>query len=160
MKTRKTVLSLFLVLSLTLLLSACAGKPAAPATAAQKLLQSYQSLAKTETSPAAIAEALLADDALPFEGVSISVEPGELMGFTAPVTDFAEGAVFAPVIGSIPFIGYIFRLNDGQNADAFLQSLQSSADLRWNICTQAEETVTGSVGRTVFFVMSPLSFEE
>lgn len=159
MKNYKTILALVLALCLIISLAACAKKEAVPDTPAQKLYRAFQEEAKTETSPERIAEALLLEDWLPFAGVSMPVEPGELMGFTAPVTGFSEGAVFSPMIGAIPFIGYIFRLSEGQDAEAFIESLQKSADLRWNVCTQAEEMVTGSVGRTVFFVMSPLEFE-
>jgi len=37
--------------------------------------------------------------------------------------------------------------------------LKDNANPRWNICTEAEETVVGSVDNKVFFVMCPKSFE-
>ena len=39
-------------------------------------------------------------------------------------------------------------------------SLTDNANLAWNICTQADQMMVESVDNTVFFVMSPLSFEE
>lgn len=159
MKNYKPVLALLLAISLIVPFTACAKTEAEANTPAQRLYRAFQEEAKTETSPERIAEVLLLEDWLPFAGVSMAVEPGNLMGFTEPITGFSEGAVFAPMIGAIPFIGYIFQLREGQDVEAFIDALQNAADLRWNVCTQAEELVTGSVGRTVFFAMSPLEFE-
>ncbi len=92
--------------------------------------------------------------------VAMSVEPGFLTGFdNAEITGFKEGAVFSPMIGTIPFVGYVFTLEDGVNATEFISTLKSSANLRWNICTTAEEMVAGSSGDKVFFVMCNKSFE-
>ena len=38
--------------------------------------------------------------------------------------------------------------------------LKANANLRWNICTTADEMVAGSVGNKVFFVMCPTEFTE
>ena len=63
-------------------------------------------------------------------------------------------------MGTIPFVGYVFELEDGVDADAFMKTLTDNADPRWNICTEAEETTVGNKGDKVFFVMSPKVFEE
>ena len=82
-----------------------------------------------------------------------------LAGFNnAEITGFDEGVMFAPMIGSIPFVGYIFTLPDGADTEAFLQLLTDNADPRWNICTEADETVTGKAENMIFFVMSPAQF--
>ena len=81
--------------------------------------------------------------------------PGYLPGFSADIDDFAEAAMFAPMIGSIAFVGYIFRLDEGADVDAFMQTLRDNADPSWNICVTAEETVIDAVDNTVFFVMTP-----
>ena len=115
---------------------------------------------KSEQAPLALAEELAAADYLPFEGVAMAVEPGWLMGFsTDEITGFAEGAMFAPMIGTIPFVGYVFTLDADADVDAFMQTLKDNADPRWNICTEAEEVVVANVGNTVLFVMAPLSFD-
>ena len=91
----------------------------------------------------------------------MGIEPGMQMGFdNAEITGFSEGALFAPMIGTIPFIGYVFILEDGADVDAFKETLKSNANPRWNICTEAEETVVESVDNKVFFVMCPAAFEE
>ena len=49
---------------------------------------------------------------------------------------------------------------DDADADAFKQTLEDNANLRWNICTEAEEMVIDSEGNKVFFIMAPKNFEE
>jgi len=89
------------------------------------------------------------------------IEEGYLAGFdNAEITGFSEGVMFAPMIGTIPFVGYVFTLESEADIDAFIKKLEESANLRWNICTKAEEMVTGKSGNKVFFVMCNSSIEE
>ncbi len=88
------------------------------------------------------------------------VEEGFLTGFdNYEVKGFSEGVMFAPMIGTIPFVGYVFTVADGVDAASFASELEANCNPRWNICTAAEETVTEVVGNKVFFVMCPMSFE-
>lgn len=114
---------------------------------------SYQSL---EDLAAAMSEA----DYLPFAPAYMQVEPGYLNGFTEEITGFEEGFMFGPSIGSIPFVGYVFTVGSEAEAADLIKKLNASADLNWNICTQADEMKDASVGKTVCFVMSPATFEE
>ena len=101
------------------------------------------------------------DSGLPIDGEVTPVEPGLLMGFgNDEITGFAEGVMFAPVIGTIPLVGYLFRLDAGTDGDAFVQTLKDQANPRWNICTEADETVVRREGDVVFFVMCPQSMDE
>jgi hypothetical protein len=68
--------------------------------------------------------------------------------------------MFAPMIGSIPFVGYVFTLSDDADVESFVTLLSENADPNWNICTEADETVIESAGNKVFFVMCPTSLEE
>ncbi len=106
-----------------------------------------------------LAAALVEGEHIPFAGASMPVEPGFLNGFTEEIDGFKEGVMFGPSIGSIPFIGYVFELEDSVKADDFIANLKEKADLRWNICTQADEMQAGSAGSKVCFVMSPAEFE-
>lgn len=91
---------------------------------------------------------------------AMEIEPGLLAGFdNTEITGFKEGATFAPMMGTIPFVGYVFTLEDGADVSAFISTLTSNANRRWNICTEAEETITGSSGNKVFFVMCNKSLE-
>lgn len=128
---------------------------------AQALLAIFQELMEDgEEEPAeAMAEKLVSQDWIPFSGMAAAVEPGYLAGFTGEIDGFAEGATFGPVISAIPFVGYVFRLADGTDVGAFVQSLIDTADLRWNICTEADEMVCEAIDNTVFFVMSPARFD-
>jgi len=124
----------------------------------QTLLADFQAQLQADPTASAqqIADTLLSNPVIEFAGATMPVEPGLLMGFgNAEITGFQEGVMFAPAIGSIAFVGYIFVLEDGADADAFIQTLSANADPRWNICVEAEETVIDSVGSTVFFLMCP-----
>lgn len=108
-----------------------------------------------------IAEHLLTNKAIGFVGAVMPVEEGLLTGFgETEITGFKEGAMFSPMIGTIPFMGYIFALEDGADVESFKTLLKDNADLRWNICTAAEELIVANEGNTVFFLMSPKSFEQ
>lgn len=108
-----------------------------------------------DVSPEALARSLLDSPAVDFSGDVFAVQPGFLSGFSSELDGFSSGACFCPIIGSIPFVGYVFRLTDEAEAEAFLSQLKEKADPRWNICTEAEETVAERYGNTVFFVMCP-----
>ena len=103
---------------------------------------------------------LMATPALSFGPVAAEVEPGLLTGFgNTEITGFEEAVMFAPMIGSIPFVGYVFRLGEDGDTHAFADLLDENADPRWNICTEAEQTVVAVSGQLVFFVMCPMSLE-
>ena len=133
-------------------------------TVATKLQVAFRDAAKA--NPAATAEEL-AGVCAQHEAVSLispmvaPIAEGWLNGFDADeITGFAEGAVFAPMIGTIAFMGYIFTLAEDADVEAFKTQLTSTANLRWNICTEADEMVCDNVGNKVFFVMAPAAFEE
>lgn len=107
-----------------------------------------------------MADAILANPMIQFSGASMEVAEGLLSGFgNTEITGFNKGVTFAPMVGSIPFVGYVFELEDGADVDAFMQLLRDNADPRWNICVEAEETVVESADNMVFFLMCPAQFE-
>lgn len=130
------------------------------ATLGQTLLSAFKAQANSGKDVLSIAEALITNPAIKFSGGAMGVEEGLLSGFdNAEITGFKSGAMFAPMIGSIAFVGYVFELPEGADTSAFISNLRNNANLRWNICVAAEEMVTGSVGNKVFFVMCPTSLE-
>ena len=110
----------------------------------------------------ALAEKLCANEMVSLIGpMSMPVEPGYQMGFNNyEVTGFEEGVMFAPMIGSIPFVGYVFTLPEDADVNAFVTGLKDNADLRWNICVEADELVAEANGNKVFFVMCPTTIEQ
>jgi len=137
-----------------------AEKPAeAPKTVGNNLLSIFK--ANSSGSALSVAEKLVEKGNFPFPAAAMEVEPGLLSGFdNAEITGFKSGARFGPMMGSIAFIGYVFELEDGASAADFIKNLKENANLRWNICVEAEEMVTGSAGNKVFFVMCPKEFKE
>ncbi len=135
-------------------------KPAAPATLGNKLLAAFNSNASSKSGEE-LANAILSIPEIEFSPVVMSVEEGLLTGFgNTEIKGFKSGTVFAPMIGSIPFVGYIFELENASDASGFISTLRANANLRWNVCTEADEMITGSNGNKVFFVMCPTDFDE
>ena len=130
-----------------------------PETVGATLLNEFK--ANPEGTAQEIAERIIGNEIIPFMGGANPIEPGLLSGFdNAEITGFKEGCMFGPMMGTIPFVGYIFVLEDGVDVDAFMTTLKDNANLRWNICTEAEELTVENEGNTVFFLMSPKEFEE
>ncbi|MBQ4559664.1 MAG: hypothetical protein IJA54_05015 [Tyzzerella sp.] len=131
----------------------------APQTVGAVLLDEFKK--NPQGTAQEIAERIIGNEIVPFMGGANPIEPGLLSGFdNAEITGFKEGCMFGPMMGTIPFLGYIFVLEDGADVDAFEKILEDNANLRWNICTEAEELTVESEGNTVFFLMSPKEFEE
>ena len=137
-------------------------EPAATGTVGETLLATFK--ANCTGTAEEIANAVVHDPIIQFMGMATPINPVDfefLSGLgEAKITDYEEGAMFGPVIGTIPFIGYIFTLAEGADVEAFKTTLKDNADLRWNICTAAEELVVENEGNTVFFLMCPASFEQ
>lgn len=130
-----------------------------PATLGNKLLAEFKAKASSMDTEA-LANALVTSSFIEFTGMAMPVEEGLLAGFdNTEIKGFKSGATFAPMIGSIPFVGYVFELENAADTAAFISTLRANANLRWNICVEAEEMVTGSVGNKVFFVMCPTSMD-
>ena len=130
-------------------------------TLGNKLLDEFKSVAGSGNA-LTVAEKLSAyPDLSVLPMGAMEVEQGLLTGFdNAEIKGFKEGATFMPMMGTIPFVGYVFTLEDGADVSAFISTLTANANKRWNICTEAEETVTGSLGNKVFFVMCNKTLED
>lgn len=109
---------------------------------------------------AEIAEALAANEMLPFNTATLEMSEGWINGFTEEISGFKSATFFGPMIGTIPFVGYIFELDKNADAGAFVNDLNEKANLAWNVCTVADEKLCESEGNFVFFIMAPAAFGE
>ena len=134
------------------------------ASVAQTLVSEFKTLAAdTSLNAQAIADALLGSAVLSNVGMmgTMPIEDVYLSGFdNYEVKGFDECVMFSPMIGTIPFVGYVFTVADGVDAAAFASDLEANANLRWNICVAADEVATAVEGSKVMFVMAPMSFEQ
>ena len=157
----KRIIALLLAAIMVLGMVACGTKKEADQaeTVGQVLLKDFKN--NPDGTAQEVAERIIGNKIIPFMGGANPIEPGLLSGFdNAEITGFKEGCMFGPMMGTIPFVGYIFVLEDGADVDAFVTTLKDNANLRWNICTEAEELTVESEDNTVFFLMSPKKFEE
>lgn len=163
----KKIIALLMVVLMAMTMVACGksgnedkdGGASKPATVGQTLLADFK--ADNSGTAQEIADRLIKNEIIQFMGAATPVEEGLLSGFdNTEIKGFKEGAMFAPMMGSIAFVGYIFELPEGADADAFKTTLKDSANLRWNICVEAEELIVENEGNKVFFLMCPKSFEQ
>lgn len=129
------------------------------ATVGETLLAAFK--ADSTGTAQEIADRLIANEIIQFMGGAMPVEEGLLSGFdNTEIKGFKEGAMFAPMMSSIAFVGYVFELPEGADVETFKTTLKESANLRWNICVEAEELIVENEGNKVFFLMCPKSFEQ
>ncbi len=129
------------------------------ATVGEALLEDFKS--DSTGTAQEIADRLITNEVIQFMGSTMPVEEGLLSGFdNTEIKGFEEGVMFAPNIGSIAFVGYVFELSEDTDVDEFKKTLKDSANLRWNICVEAEELIVENEGNKVFFLMCPKSFEQ
>lgn len=76
-----------------------------------------------------------------------------LMGFSEIPTGFSEAYCYQPMMMGQAFIGYIFRVEEGTDVEAFKKTLFDTCNPRWNVCTEANTTVCENFGDLVFFQM-------
>lgn len=119
-------------------------------TMGQKLVVLFKTETEAGSDLETIANKLA--EAADLDCVVMPAQEGFLNGFTAEISGFSSGYGFSPMIGSIPFVGYVFETDD---AEALKANLESLADPRWNICTEAAETVIEVADNIVFFAMCP-----
>lgn len=151
---KKIVLLLTAVL-LTATFTGCTKKAASDSefeakTKGTKLAVEFKKEIKQTTDLIQIAETLAESSAMIC--ITQEMEPGYFPGFDEEITGFKQAVGFLPMIGTIPFVGYIFEVEKPKD---FMKTLKSLANPRWNICTEAEETVVVSEGKYVFFTMCP-----
>ena len=94
---------------------------------------------------------------------AMEMEPGFKYGFdNYEITDLEQCGVFMPMIGSIPFVGYVFQLAEGTDVVNFMSDLEENCNPHWMECDGgAEIAVTcGAYGNYVFFLMCPASLGE
>lgn len=92
--------------------------------------------------------------------VDTTVEELWLPGFTTAPAGFSEAYNYQPMMMGQAFIGYIFRVTEGTDVEAFKKELTEKADPRWNICTMANTTVCENIGNVVYFSMMVVADEE
>lgn len=115
-------------------------------------------LANGETDIQVIADEIIKSPVFDQIGMgTMEVSEGYLNGFTEEIKGFDKAVMFSPMIGTMPFVGYIFETS---NPEELSKTLTDTADLRWNICTEADEILVNSIDNYLICVMAPFSFEE
>lgn len=155
----KKILALIFAMLMVVSLVACEKAPDENSTVAEHMVYDFNNNA--DKTAQEIADLLLQSESLYFDGMSFPVEEGILSGFgNTEITGFEKGVMFGPAINTIPFIGYVFELSEDTDAQEFMQTIRDNADLRWNICTEADELIVENKGDKVIVIMTPEKFED
>lgn len=132
-------------------------------TIGQRLADDFKALLNPEKmmGARAMADELLKGDYLTFDHATTDVQPGKLKGFgDAEITGFKEGVMIEAKKEDVPFLAYIFTLDDDTDAETFMTTLKSKANPQWNTNVKADEMFTERSEKQVFFVMSPKSMDK
>ena len=71
----------------------------------------------------------------------------------SPFTGFSDGAIFCPQIDPSGFLGYVFRVPDGEKVDDFVSELRKKANPGFNVCTVLAHITVETEGQYVLFMM-------
>lgn len=164
MKKFKFVFNMFVFLSISIcLLTGCTGSELKEEkqegkTVAITLKNQFESEIKKEKDIEKVAKKIAKNKVLKISVEVSQIKNGDyISGFKKEIKDFKNAFAIRPMVGTIPFIAYIFEV---ENANEFAEELKANADLRWNICTEADEMHTVVSEDYVFFIMSPKNFEQ
>ena len=152
----KKIVSIILCFMLVFSIAGCSSPSEEANTTGTKLLADFKTAIKSDKDLHSVAEKLSSSDYLSFDCVVEDFTEGYLPGFDSDISGFKKASGFMPMIGTIPFVAYIFEVDE---PDSFMKLLDKEKNTAWNICTQADEVVMGSEGNYVFFVMCPDSSE-
>ena len=130
-------------------------------TAGETLWNAFLTAVKENESATVeeIANTIITNPIIPFMGGALAVEPGFLAGFNEEISGFEKGATFAPMMGSIAFVGYVFELAEDADVNAFIAKLKEQSNPRWNICVSADYTQVGAYENKVYFLMYPADLD-
>lgn len=157
----KKILIIFIAIFSLFCITGCGKKEEVkeePKTVANMLSETFKEVIETEKNIEKVAKTIAENEIIVPEVQTFTIAKGDyLAGFKEEIKGFKKAVGIAPMINTIPLIAYVFEVEE---TESFTKSLEENADLRWNICTQADEKKITVVDNYIFFIMSPNSFEE
>lgn len=122
------------------------------------LSEQFKEAIKEEKDIKKVAEKISQNEVLQISTNVESLKKNDyLSGFQTEIKGYKKVVAIRPMISTIPFLAYIFEV---ENAEEFAKNLKNNADLRWNVCTEADDLEVTVVDNYVFFIMAPNNFEE
>jgi len=82
-----------------------------------------------------------------------TVEEGRLTGISTYLEGFSDGAIFSPMMMPSTFIGYVFKVAEGGDIDAFATTVKNNANVAWNVCVVVNTVIVETDGNYVIFMM-------
>lgn len=158
---KKALTLILIIFSITIIITGC-GKKEGPKnndnTLAVNLVQEFKKeITETKDIKKVAKKLAKSDFDMPDLEVSNVSNADYLTGFNEKIQGYKKAYVIVPTISTIPFIAYIF---ESDKPNELVNTLKEQANLRWNICTEADEMQVAVVDNYVFFVMSPNNFDD
>ncbi len=143
-------------------------KKASVAKIAEALLAKYEEYTNLRGTYEEYMAELDEADRMPYEefrGYQLHTGPVEdmeygLVGIPTLPEGIGEVHVYQPSMGTIPFIGYVFRVAEGTDVETFKKALLDNCDRRWNFCTEANTAICENFGEIVWFTMMNIANDE
>lgn len=158
---KKNLTLILVILSLALIITGCGKKEnndiKSDNTVAANLVLEFEKEMPKSKNIKEVADKIIKTNIINPHVEYLEMEEGYLPGFKEEIKEFNSAVVISPTISTIPFIAYIFEVD---NPSEFANNLKKQANLRWNICTEADEMQVSVVDNYVFFVMSPNNFDD
>lgn len=158
---KKNLTLILVILSLALIITGCGKKEnndiKSDNTVAANLVLEFEKEMPKSKNIKEVADKIIKTNIISPQVEYLEMEEGYLPGFKEEIKEFNSAVVISPTISTIPFIAYIFEVD---NPSEFANNLKKQANLRWNICTEADEMQVSVVDNYVFFVMSPNNFDD
>ena len=104
-----------------------------------------------------IADAIISDSGLGGHTCTVTdVSEGVLKGFgNAEIAGFKKAVLVSTRSVKLPFLAYVFELEDGTDAENFKQTLKDNVDLKYNGITSADEIIVQDKGDKVVVIITP-----
>lgn len=121
---------------------------------ARELVDIFKEFRKENPTATAleIAEYLAAHQRIA-ELYTYAASEGYITGFSSEIHGFAECGAFAPMISPSTFIGYVFKVENTADVDAFVSKIRAEANVAWNICVVVNTVITDTSDNYVIFMM-------
>lgn len=158
---KKALTLILIIFSITIIITGCGKKEGTKNndnTLAVNLVQEFKKeITETKDIKKVAKKLAKSNFDMPDLEVSNVSKADYLTGFNEKIQGYKKAYVIVPTISTIPFIAYIF---ESDKPNELANTLKEQANLRWNICTEADEMQVAVVDNYVFFVMSPNNFDD
>ncbi len=164
----KKIIKLILICLITLNFTGCSSQNVPEHTYIKKTLSyylinefhDYVSINK-DVKVEELSKHLIQIERIEFKGSAKEIDEGYLDGIiNYKVTDFKNGAMIKANKTKIPFIGYLFEVDQSTDTQLFIENLKTNADKQYKTLLDDEDIYIEKENNIIFFLICPDNIEE